>query len=117
MSHKCQSRPNAPQQKALLFDRLVGAGEHRRWNVEPECLGGLGIDHKLIPSCRRKAEKSLPKADICAKASASMLEPKAIIGQFYSIISVAVASSVAGMVKPSSLAVLRLMTNWYLVGA
>jgi trimeric autotransporter adhesin len=26
MSHECQSRPNAPQQKALLFDHLVGNG-------------------------------------------------------------------------------------------
>jgi hypothetical protein len=29
-SASCQSRPNAAQQNPLLFDYLVGAGEHAR---------------------------------------------------------------------------------------
>jgi len=36
---KCQSRPNAPQQKTL-FDHLVGAGNESRRNVKCERLGG-----------------------------------------------------------------------------
>ena len=35
----------------------------------------------------------------------------------YSITSSAVASSVGGTVRPSALAVLRLITNWNFVGA
>lgn len=34
----------------------------------------------------------------------------------YSITSSAVASSLSGTVRPSAFAVLKLMTNWYLVG-
>src|SRR5262249_5125219 len=33
MAEKCQSRPNAPQQKGLLFDHLVGDGKQRRGHL------------------------------------------------------------------------------------
>src|SRR6516162_8036186 len=32
----------------MLFDHLVGAGEHRRWQVETERLGSLEIDYQLV---------------------------------------------------------------------
>src|SRR5450631_4769174 len=37
---------------ALLFDHLVGAGEHGWGHSKTQCLGGLQIDHQLVP-CRR----------------------------------------------------------------
>jgi hypothetical protein len=33
-----------------LFDHLVGSAEQRQRYVDAECLGGLGIDDKLIVS-------------------------------------------------------------------
>jgi hypothetical protein len=36
------------QQKAQLFDHLVGAGEQRWWNGEAEPFGGLKIDDESM---------------------------------------------------------------------
>jgi hypothetical protein len=46
----CQNRTNAPQQTThavawiILFNHLVGGGEHSWQNFEPKRLGGLEVD-------------------------------------------------------------------------
>src|SRR5262249_21408288 len=57
-----------------------------------------------------------PKADMCGAARDVRYGPKADIA-IYSIIASARPSTAGGIVRPSSLAVLRLITSSYLVGA
>ena len=58
-----------------------------------------------------------PTADMCSAQADVCLVPKADISNFYSITSSACASSAGGTAMPSALAVLRLITSSYLVGA
>jgi len=48
----CQSRPNAPQHTIVLLDHLVGAGKHRRWHGEAECLSSFEVDRQFVFSRR-----------------------------------------------------------------
>jgi hypothetical protein len=69
---KCQSRTNGPQQRAALFDHLVGAGEEGLGNREddtssdlgrsssrqpcPDCITATrGYDFREGPMCQGKA--------------------------------------------------------------
>ena len=41
---KCQLPTYGVRQTVSLFDHLVGTGEHGRWHVKAERLGGLQVD-------------------------------------------------------------------------
>ena len=44
---KCQSRPKCAAAKSGLFDDLVSAGKHCRWQFKAKRLGGLQLEHQL----------------------------------------------------------------------
>src|SRR5262249_8053748 len=48
MSAWCQSRPNASQQIASLFDDLVGGRQQRRQDGEAENPGSLGVNDRPV---------------------------------------------------------------------
>jgi hypothetical protein len=45
---RAKSRLMYRSQKALLFDDLVGTQQDRGRSGDPECLGGLEIEHQLV---------------------------------------------------------------------
>src|SRR5260221_10003112 len=47
MSHSCQERTHAPQQRTCSLDHFVSALLEEHWHVEAERLGGLEVDHQL----------------------------------------------------------------------
>src|SRR6516225_1159561 len=89
----------------LLFS-LVGHGRTER-------LRGLEIDDQLN-SLRALARRERPR---CRRAAEQRDELPALYRCNHSITSSARASSVAGSSRPSALAVFRLITSSYLVGA
>ena len=58
-----------------------------------------------------------PKADMCSATRYVRFVPRADISGDYSITSLARLSTADGIMRPSALAVLRLITNSYFVGA
>jgi hypothetical protein len=44
--------------KQPLFDHLVGAGDQRRWDFQPERFGRLEVDHQLVPGRRLQRKVS-----------------------------------------------------------
>ena len=70
----------------------------------------MGNAHRYVRSTRKKA-------DMCGANRNVRYGPIADIGPYYSITSLALARSDGGTVRPSALAVLRLITSSYLVGA
>src|SRR5262245_12981956 len=105
-----------------LFSRL------QPWSVQP-CVRRVRAAHAAGHNALRGsgpgqiqdtaiAMSALPpKADMCSAARDVRFGPKADIARFHLITSSARASSVGGTVRPSALAVLRLITSSYLVGA
>ena len=55
----------------VLFDQLVGAREHRLRHIEAERLGGLEVEHRLVPGRRlhRQVGRLLPLEDAVEPAA------------------------------------------------
>ena len=112
------------QQKGSLFDHLVGAVEQVQRHDDPERLSSLEVDHQLehsrlhyrqISWLRTLEDAPCIDAGLAANGMSALCQKRTL--EPYSITSLAVASSDDGMVRPSALAVLRLITSSYLVGA
>ena len=69
------------------------------------------------PQCKPGMSAIHPKADMCSALAHVRFVPIADISQCYSITSLACASTDGGTVRPSALAVLRLIASSNLVGA
>jgi hypothetical protein len=67
--------------------------------------------HKQIYAPQKAMSALPPKADVCGALACVCFGPKADIGQRYSITSSARLSSECGTVRPSTLAVLRLISG------
>ena len=88
-------------------DTLKGA-----WIVAMSAMG-----QKQTFAVQKRMSALPPIADMCSAKRDVRFVPIADIALCYSIIASARASSACGMVRPSALAVLRLSTSSYLVGA
>ena len=103
-------RANEPAQ----FIRLIGGamcGCSRRKSSAPNLQCPMSVVSPLTP--RLSVSADIPVRQQSASSGREQVQQS----RGYSIVSSAVASSVAGTSRPSAFAVLRLITSSYLVGA
>jgi hypothetical protein len=104
------ARPRGPREEG---GELPWSTTHRR--------GAAGLKSPLGPTLRLKVSRHLrvrlPAVVRCNRRSRGAPKPRNELPPFHSITSSASASRFDGMVMPSALAVLRLITSSNLVGA
>ena len=93
----------------------MSAVGHKRTFCDATAMSALG--QKQTSALQKGMSALPPKADMCSTTRDVCLGPRADIVRPYSITSSARASTDGGMVRPIALAVFRLITNSYLVGA